>query len=212
MVYLFISIKRVSTIDNLFVTFGQSSTTKILAEGDGRKWGNHRGHKSSLRHISSRVWFTQTIDTAATSGHIHICLSCGSRLAGARFDSSIVGKAVSWNCFQCETSDFHKCVYLTWFIWWLRFGMTVLPDHEWPFGESPPLLTVLYEGRKHRASFFCSLLLLLKDPHCDPQVMRSRPLQRWLSVSITHSLWNLSCAEDSFHLPAQSKMGNAATH
>lgn len=68
-----------STINNLFVTLRQSSATKILTRGDGRKWGDHRGHKSSLRHTSSKVWFTQTIDTATASGHSHICLSCGSR-------------------------------------------------------------------------------------------------------------------------------------
>lgn len=37
--------------------------------------------------------------------------------------------------------------------------------------------------------------------------MWSRPPPRWLSASVSHSLWNLSCAaaEDSFHSPAQPK-------
>lgn len=57
-----------------------------------------------------------------------------------------------------------------------------------------------------------------QQPQCDCgpicSFMCSRPLQRWLSVSVAHSLWNLSCAGDSFHSPAQPKyhvpkMGNA---
>lgn len=152
MVYLFISIRR-CTIDNLFVTFGQSSATKILTQGVERKWGDHRRHKSSLRHTSSRAWFIQTIDATTTSGHIHICLSCGSCLAEGKkssglitalskrrqglamaekaFVCAVIPRQAGRNCFQCEMSNSQNCVYLTWFIWWLWFGMKVSPnDHE----------------------------------------------------------------------------------
>lgn len=78
------------------------------------------------------------------------------------------------------------------------------------------LLPAVLLERGTETQILGSFLFSSKQPHCGPicSFMCSRPLQRWLSVSVAHSLWNLSCAGDSFHSPAQPKyhvpkMGNA---
>lgn len=102
-------------------------------------------------------------------------------------------------------SNFHKCVYLTWFIWWLWCGMN---RHEERKNKSDLLVnlfppTVLLRGR-------CQVWLLLFSEISGR--LRSRlqvvaPLLRWLSASAAGSLWNRSSAADgdSFRSPAQPK-------
>lgn len=190
--------------------------TKILAQGDGRKWGNHRGHKSALRHTSCRVWLSRTIDTATTWGHIHFCLSCGSQVAEANFDNIIVWKLTTGRIFfssirRQNSTCLFDLIYLVAHIWGESSNKSQVAL-QWFFF----LLSFLNEGQKHRSSE--AFLYSSKQPQCDCgpicSIMCSRPLQRWLSTSVAHSLWNLSCSGDSFHSPTQPKyhvpkMGNA---
>ncbi len=193
------------------MTFEQSSATKILTQGDGRKWGDHKGHKSSLRHTSSRVWFTQTIDTTTTSGHSHICLSCGSQFAEAKKSSGLItvlskrhrGLAVAekasvfafilrlaglgfspvWNVKlpQLCLSD---VIYLAAAVWDESFTQSWVT-----FGGSPPTYCT---GWGTETSGLRSLVFfLLKDPQCDcdPVRMLCGLVPRWddwARLSLTH--------------------------
>lgn len=224
-----------STINNLFVTSGQSSATKILTQGVRRKWGDHRGHKSSLRQTSSRVWFAQTIDTTTTTGHSHICLSCGSQLAEEekkrrKKSSGLItvlskrqGDSPWWKrrlCLHLFSDKLAgivssvKCqTFTTVFIWPDLSGGCGMNVFSLVSDLLANLLlpTVLYEGRKCPASelFFSFLSIFLKIPRVIAILAGGYavPSPAAMTENITHSLWNLSptAAEDSFHSSAQTK-------
>lgn len=211
-------------MNNLFVTFGQSSATKILTQGDGRKWGGRKGHKSSLRHTSSRVWFAQTIDTTTTAGHSHICLYCGSQFAEPKKKKSsglitalskrrgglVLAEKASVFAFILRRAGLglfpvrnvklpqlclSDLIYLAAAAWDESF-YPIMGDLWW---ISAYLLYGTRDGNAEASDLWVFFLLLSswRSPMwlwSHPQVMWSRPPLRWLSMSVALSLWNLSCA------------------
>lgn len=65
------------------------------------------------------------------------------------------------SCWSVKTSNFVKCVYLTWLICSLRSGIKVLPNQHWPFFETPPWLPY---GDTASHLFVCFLFLFSKSP------------------------------------------------
>lgn len=181
-----------------------------------RKWFDHRGHKSSLRHTSSTVWFTRTIDTTASSGRSQICLSCGSRRTELRNAAVLMiallkrhrGGILHVLAFiprrdkVCLSDPI--CLLLAPCDGFSQSSRKTNKTLASPFGQSPPIHCK--ETQTPQSFGFSSQTpTLWFSSH--RWVMRSHPLLRWLKTSIAHSLWNLSstAADDSFHSPDQPK-------
>lgn len=134
-------------------------------------------------------------------------------MAGKASLFAFILRSASQDCFQCEMSNFHYCVYLTWFIWWLRSGMKVLPNHQekkkWPFSGYPPTYSTVWREGNAQPHFL--FFFLNKDPQCDcdPVRMLCGPVpcwDDWVRLSLTHcETVPVRLAEDSFHSPAHPK-------